>query len=90
MTTQLDLIQRKWVDDAFALALRQARKLGSFTMEQLRDEIVEQIGQPDHVNWHGILATKLKREGKINRIGYRPSTRKERNGAVVAVWEAVA
>jgi hypothetical protein len=52
-----------------------------FTSDDLRG-VVE---QPDNVNLYGVLFAKLR--PMLERTGYRPSARPERNGGVVRIWK---
>ena len=80
-TTQLDLLQRDWIDSSAPVVIERF-KGREFTTDDLHGAIPE----PHHPNMFGALMAGLKRRGLISRIGYRPSGRTEANGRVVAVW----
>lgn len=85
MTTQLSLLQRDWVNDAIPVVLEQARDGRPFTA----DKFHAFLPVPEHNNWFGVLIAAMKNRGLIEKVGYVPSTRKERNGAVVASWRLI-
>jgi hypothetical protein len=51
------------------------------------DDIHGVVEPPENVNLYGVLFAKLRRH--LERVGYRPSARPERNGGVVRVWKIV-
>jgi hypothetical protein len=81
MTTQLDLLQRDWCERMSAVVMDKMRGR-QFTADDLH-ALVE---SPAHDNWYGVLMAQLRCKGLIERTGYQPSTRPERNGGVVRVW----
>ena len=92
MTVQLELteIKRAWLDQSLEKftddnheGLWLLRELGEFTSDDIHVCLPQ---PPDHPNWYGVLVAKMKNAGLIKCVGYRPSTRKERNGGVVRVW----
>jgi hypothetical protein len=50
------------------------------------DDLHEVLDPPAHDNWFGVLMATLRNTGKIERVGYKPSERKERNGGAISVW----
>lgn len=85
MTQQLNLpltaLKREWIDRV-ALAVLRNMNNENFTVDDLHGLFAD----PEHDNWWGALLAKLKNEGKIERVGYKPSNRPERNGGVIAIW----
>lgn len=84
MTTQLDLLQRTWIEDSIPIVERAIRGLESFNGDLLHSI----LPAPPELNWYGILLCRMKRRGLIERIGYIQSTRPERNKGVIAQWRA--
>lgn len=79
MTTQLDLIDSDWCARMEPVVL--ARLKGrEFTSDDLHG-IVEPPANP---NLFGVLMAKLRPH--LERVGFRASSRPERNGGVVRVW----
>lgn len=81
--TQLSLLDRKWVQIHEGAVLEHMRGKPDWTADDVRSAIPD---GPANRNWWGCLLASLKGLGLIERIGYRPSTRPEANGRVVAVW----
>lgn len=83
MTTQLLLTDLKieWCS-RMASRVLEAMRGREFTSDDLHP-LLEPLAHP---KWFGVLVAKLRCTGKIERVGYRPSTRKERNGGVNSVW----
>ena len=79
MTTQLDLLDREWCDRMAPVVLEKMRGR-EFTSDDLHG-ILE---PPATVNLFGVLVAKLRPH--LERVGYRPSARAERNGGVLRVW----
>ena len=94
MSTQLefDSIKRAWLDAALPAATRAVSDLrGEFTVDDVRRlDAVRSVGQPGHVNWWGILFSRLSGLAVIVPVGYKRSTRGPANGRVVTVWRSVA
>jgi len=68
-------------------AEKAARQLASDGVEFTADDLTEMgVEDPDHPSRWGSLFSALKRDGVITPVGYRPSTRKSRNGGVCRVW----
>ena len=80
MTTQLDLLDREWCDrmEPVVLAAMRGKEFSS-------DDIHGIVDPPANPNLYGVLFAKLRPH--LERVGYRPSTRPERNGGVVRVWK---
>jgi hypothetical protein len=89
MTTQpllqLDELKRKWIDDAFYFVTRQFPAGCEITSETIRCV----LSNPPHKNWHGCLIAKLLKAGRIREIGRVKSSRPERNGAKITIWQTV-
>ncbi len=85
MQLELTTIKRQWIDDAASQFALMAHKLGVFTF----DDLHKILPTPEHVNWFGVLAAKLKNEGLIKRVNAVPSKRPEANGRLISVWEVV-
>jgi hypothetical protein len=83
---ELKAIKRQWLDDAASQFALFAHKLGLFTF----DDMHQKLPTPEHPNWYGILAAKLKNEGHIRRVTATPSRRPSANGRLVSVWEVVS
>ena len=81
MTTQLDLLQRDWCDNAEPLLIANMRG-ASFTSDDLHEQFIA----PQHGNWWGVLMARMKNKGLVEKVGYRPSKRPEANGRPIAVW----
>lgn len=79
--TQLSLLDREWVAIHAPLVLT-AMQGREFTSDCLHGLLPE----PDQRNHYGALIARLANQGLVEKIGYRPSQRKEANGRVVAVW----
>lgn len=86
MTTQLHLLDSIWVR-AQAPVVLAAMAGKEFTADEIHKVVTE---EPEQVNHYGALVAKLRCEGKIERIGYRPSQRVSANRRVVAVWRVKA
>lgn len=84
MTAKLELTSLKieWCSRMAERVLETMRGK-EFTSDDLH-AIVE---PPAHDNWFGVLMAQLKNSGRIERTGYKPSSRPERNGGVVRVWK---
>jgi hypothetical protein len=82
MTTQLDLLQRDWCDRMAAVVVESMRG-----KEFTADDLHAVLEPPAHDNWHGVLMAQLRNTGLIERIGFRPSARPERNGGILRVWK---
>lgn len=80
-TIQLDLLERDYVTRNLPILLS-AMKGREFTA----DDIHGVVNPPQNVNWYGVLMSQARKH--LTKVGYRPSTRKEANGRVVAVWRA--
>lgn len=84
MTHQLELTDLK-----IAWCTRMAERV----IETMRgreftsDDLHPLLEKPAHDNWFGVLMAKLRCTGRIERVGYRNSTRPERNRAAVSVWK---
>ena len=103
MTKQLELsngldlatLKRQWVEDAKegfksneGEAFWLLRQLGEFTVDEFH-HLHPLIPKPLNNNWYGVLFAGLSRMNLIHKVGYRPSTRPEANGRVVAVWRVI-
>ncbi len=53
------------------------------------EDVRELCGDPPRPNLFGVRFRAALRAGSIRRVGYAPSTRPERRGGVVAMWEGV-
>lgn len=84
MPTQLSLLDREWVHEAIPSVLA-AIGTGAFTSDDIRGLVTE----PDQKNYFGVLFATLHKQGYIERIGFRPSSRPEANGRWIAVWRRV-
>ena len=84
MTTQLSLLDRDWVSLNIPVLLQSMSGMDFTT-----DDAHRVFSEPDNRNLVGVMFAKLRCEGRIKRIGYRPSARSEANGRVVAVWRVV-
>ena len=82
---KLDELKRAWIDDAESKFNARAFSLGTFTTDDLR----HYIDEPPTPNWIGCLAARLRNCGRIREIGRVKSTRPERNGAKVSLWQVV-
>ena len=81
MTTQLDLLEREWCEQAEPIVLRMMRG-SSFTTDDIRQYLTE----PSNHNNFGVLMARMKNKGLIERIGYVTSRRPQANGRPVACW----
>lgn len=86
MTLQLELtqIKRDWCD---RMASRVLSAMAG--RDFCADDLHPILEAPEHDNWFGVLLAQLKNSGRIERVGYRPSARPERNGGLVRVWRVV-
>jgi hypothetical protein len=80
--TQLNLLQRDWVNDSIPVVVDFARSVPQFTSDDLHGLLPE----PTEKNWFGVMLAVLKNTGRIQRVGYQPSERPEANGRPIAVW----
>ena len=85
MTHQLELsvLQRDWIEDAIPVVLDHVRGLTSFTSDDLHPI----LPPAPHLQWYGILVAKLRNQGYLEKLGYRPSKRPECNGRPIVVWK---
>jgi len=90
MSSQLDLyekpldeIKREWIEDKSSRVPLVMGHGAPFTSDDLHCL----FGAAPHRNWWGVLMAQLKHAGLVERVGYRPSERKEANGRVVSVWK---
>lgn len=79
MNTQLNLLDRDWCNVNAPVVLSAMRG-----REFTADEIHPLVSEPDNKNLYGILFAVIKKH--LEKVGYRPSSRPEANGRVVAVW----
>jgi hypothetical protein len=80
---------REWMERANWIVPAIAQ-YGSFTCDDVRSQAkATGIGNPEHFNAWGALLNTLARQGKIRRVGYRPSTLPSTHGRIVSVWEGV-
>lgn len=84
MTTQLSLLDRDWVTLNSTVLL-----MALAGQEFTTDDAHRVFDEPENRNLVGVMFAKLRCQGRIKRIGYRPSARAEANGRVVAVWRVV-
>ena len=83
MTNQLELseMKRAWIDTSidrfFAMGFRQFSA----------DDLHKILDAPPHDNWFGCMMASLRCRGKIREVGRVKSTRPERNGAKITLWE---
>ncbi len=83
MTHQLELadLKRDWVEESTtrfpALALPAVWST---------DDLHGLLPRPQEQNWFGVLMAALRNRGLIVKAGYKPSTRPEANGRVIALW----
>ena len=80
---ELTTLKRSWIEEAIPVVLAHAKQVSFFTADDLHNI----LPTPAQRNWFGVLLAKMKNEGRIDRIGYRASTRWEANGRVVSVWK---
>jgi len=86
MTTQLDLLQRDWCDEAERLMLMLYGQNDTFTIDGLH----AWIPKPPHPNWWGVLMAKLRATGRYENTGARrKSNRPSANGRKVPVWRVL-
>ena len=83
--TILDLseLKRAWIDDALVAFNARAFSIGTFCA----DDLHQYLPAPPHKNYFGSLVAKLRRAGRIKEVGRVKSTRPERNGAKVTLWQ---
>lgn len=74
-----------WLPQAEAALARRVHTGRDFTVDDLRSEV---DAEPHHQNAWGALLHVAARRDEIRKVGYRQSTRRDRHGAVVAVWRA--
>jgi hypothetical protein len=84
---QLELteIKRDWIDEAADLFTRTVGARGNQFTSEL---VLKHVLTPPHPNWAGCLMAKLRCEGRIKEVGRVRSSRPERNGAKITLWEA--
>lgn len=77
-----------WWRSTALLAIREMARSGQeFTADDIRELGVTEPDQPNR--WGGAFLT-IAREGLIEAVGARRSTRGPRNGSLVRVWRGVA
>jgi hypothetical protein len=81
MTTQLSLLDSKWLDCAVSVVLERM-KGRVFTSDDLHPILPE----PEQRNHYGALFTKMSKQGQIEQVGYTKATRPEAGGHVVRMW----
>jgi hypothetical protein len=88
MTHQLELseMKRAWIDEALTAFNARAFSIGTFCA----DELHQYLPPPDHDGWWGCFVAKLRCAGRIKEVGRVKSTRPERNGAKVTLWQVVS
>lgn len=74
-----------WLPQAEAALARRVHTGKPFTIDDLRREV---DAEPHHRNAWGALMHSAARRDEIRKVGYRQSSRRDRRGAVVAVWRA--
>lgn len=83
MTHQLELaeLKRDWVQESSA-------SFAALTLPAVwsADDLHGLLPEPQERNWFGVLMAALKNRGLIEKAGYKPSTRPEANGRVIALW----
>lgn len=79
MTTQLDLLERDYIDRNLPLLLSTMKG-----REFCADDLHGVVEPPSNPNWFGVLMAQARKH--LVKVGYRTSKRKEANGRVVAVW----
>ena len=85
--TQLDLLQRSWIETSQSELLRLLNRGQEFAA----DDLHRWLTPPEHVNWWGCLLAKLRSCGRYRPTGeYRKSARPSANGRKVPVWRVVA
>jgi hypothetical protein len=85
MQLELDTLKRDWIDDCLERFELHAPRLGSFSTEDLH----RLLPVAPHPNWWGCLVAKLRCSGRIREIGRVKSTRPERNGAKITLWQTI-
>ena len=87
MIDQLELseLKRDWIDESalhFECFMERDQKFSA-------DDLHRWLDAPPHDGWWGCLMSKLRCSGKIREVGRVRSTRPERNGAKISLWEVV-
>ena len=82
MTTQLNLMQRDWIEGCVPFI---ARQFTGYTFTS--DDLHGLLDAPAHSNWWGVLMAVCKNKGLVERVGYQPSRRPEANGRPIAIWK---
>ena len=83
-TTQLDLLQRDWIEDVWPVVVQWVCERGE---PWTSDDLHEVIPTPANRNWYGILLAKLRNVGLIEKVGWLESSRPSANGRVIRVWQ---
>lgn len=85
--TQLDLLQRSWIETSQSELLRLLNRGQEFAA----DDLHRWLTPPEHVNWWGCLMARLRASGLYQPTGQsRKSSRPSANGRKVPVWRVVA
>jgi len=71
-----------WKQDFARVVMSFAR----FGVEFTSDDVCAVVGRPPNQNAVGAAMHKMSQTGQIERVGYQPSRRTDRHGAIIAVW----
>lgn len=84
MTTQLNLLERDWVNENFGVAC--GIVLGMGGDEFTSDDFRRYLPPPINHNLWGVLMARLRCAGIIKPVGYRTSSRPEANGRAIRTF----
>lgn len=76
----------RWMELAAWEVEHVSNLFGGFTIDDVRHYC---SCPPSHPNAWGALLNTLARQGKIQRVGYRPSVLPSTHGRIVSVWKGV-
>lgn len=82
----LDQLKRAWIDNAVRYFDNFMPKGETFTVELFYPA----LDAPPHPNHYGALMATLRTTGRIKEVGRVKSTRPERNGAKISLWQVIA
>lgn len=87
----IDRVKRnnsEWMKRALSMVATMSISRNNFTIDDARFWC-DCYNAPSHPNAWGALLNTLARQGRIRRVGYRPSTLPSTHGRIVSVWEGV-
>lgn len=78
---------RQWIADTASFVQELIDTGMEFTNDDVRQDC--RIAEPTHPNAYGAVFSVLAKQGKIQRVGHRPSVLPSTHGRIVSVWKGV-